>query len=192
MRFDMPHVIATGRLGPVGLGSSRASVEAALGQPSTFGIGDSAATAEIWVYGRTLGRGHLELHFAGDGLSFVFADYLPLRRFRNDRFDFEPGCFGGLTLPNAKRVIASLASGGVHVRQELRAPNGETVPPNAETVEAERFGKSARRGERRDVQDATIVLDGGGRLSLGYVVVFAAERSYVSDRVVTSVSVPLR
>lgn len=82
MRYEISarELMEEGRFGPIGPGATFASVRDALGEPDTKSLpGALVEPASIWVYGKSVCRGHLEFHFLEDKLWMIFADYLPLR-----------------------------------------------------------------------------------------------------------------
>src|SRR5689334_19711582 len=102
---DIFDLIVNARFGPITRGATKDVVRDALGEPDTrSNPGVVVEPMSIWVYGKTVCRGHLEFHFMEDRLWSIFADYLPLRRYRSTRFQFDPGCLGGLVLPSLKEV----------------------------------------------------------------------------------------
>lgn len=195
---DVCELIVHRRFGPVEPGATRDRVRAALGEPDTRSVpGAVAEPMSIWVYGRTLCRGHLEFHFNGDDLWMIFADYLPLRRYRSERFCFEPGCLGGLTFPSAAEVRAALcAAGAPDPRLELTDPRWSDPPPGeGPRIGTREWNKAVRRAQAREVESACyaqLLWPSGSALSLGYhhATTPASER-LVSEDIVMVMTVPM-
>ena len=71
-------LVVLGRFGPIERGATQATVRQALGAPDAVNApGALVDPVSIWVYGKSLCRGHLEFHFLAEKLWMIFADYLP-------------------------------------------------------------------------------------------------------------------
>jgi hypothetical protein len=192
-------LIVNRRFGPLAPGATRDRVREALGEPDTVSAPDVVVEPmSIWVYGKSLCRGHLEFHFNADALWMIFADYLPLRRHRSQRFRFEPGCLGGLTLPSAAEVRAALRTDGApEPRFEHIDPRWSDPPPPAEgpRIGTRIWNKAAGRARAREVKSASygqLIWPGGTALGIGYhhATTPTGER-LVSEDIVLVMTVPM-
>lgn len=196
---DVCELIVNRRFGPLAPGASRDRVRELLGGPDTVSApGAVVAPMGIWVYGKTLCRGHLEFHFNGDALWMIFADYLPLRRHRAERFCFEPGCLGGLTNPSVAEVRAALHAGGApEPRLERIDPRWSDPPPPAEgpRIGTRVWNKAVQRAQARDVEGASYALlrwPGGTTLGVGYMhAQTPSGERIVSEDIVQVLTVPM-
>lgn len=196
---DIRALIVDRRFGPLAPGATRDRVRAVLGAPDTVSApGAVVEPMSIWVYGKTLCRGHLELHFHADALWMIFADYLPLRRQRAERFCFDPGCLGGLTLPSAAEVRTALRAGGApEPRFTPLDPRWSDPPPPAEgpRIGTRGWNKAVRHTQARGVETASygeLRWPGGATLGIGYL---HAEKPsgerIVSEDIVLVMTVPM-
>lgn len=168
-------LIVHGRFGPFAKGATQAMVQESLGEPDARNNpGALVEPMSIWVYGKTICQGHLEFHFAADKLWMIFADYLPLRRYRSKQFRFEPGCLGGRVLPSVNEVRAALAKAGApEPRFELIDQRwGDPPPPNDGPRIGTRDWNKAVRGARAKDEGsahyAQLVWPSGTALGIGY------------------------
>lgn len=196
---DICELIVNRRFGPLAPGATRDHVREALGAPDNRSApGAVVKPMSIWVYGKTICRGHLEFHFNADALWMIFADYLPLRIYRSERFRFDPGCLGGLTLPSAAEVRAALrAEGAPEPRFEPLNPRWSDPPPPAEArrIGTRVWNKAARQARARDVEGASygqLLWPSGTSLSIGYehATTPSGER-LVSEDLVQVLTVPM-
>lgn len=195
---ELCELIVERRFGPLMPGATRDHVREALGEPDTRSApGAVAEPMSIWVYGRSLCRGHLELHFNGDALWMIFADYLPLRRYRSERFCFEPGCLGGLTFPAAAEVRAELgALGAPEPRFEHTDPRWSDPPPGeGPRIGTRVWNRAVRRAQAREVTSASyaqLIWPSGTVLSVGYHrATTPADEQLLSEDVVLVMTVPM-
>lgn len=196
---DIGELILRQRFGPLARGATQDLVREVLGEPDTKNApGALVEPMSIWVYGKSLCRGHLEFHFRADALWMIFADYLPLRRYRSPRFCFEPGCLGGLTFPAAAEVRHALAGGGAQVpRWELSDPRWSDPPPPAAAprIGTRQWNKVVRKTRAKDIDSASyaqLIWPGGASLGVGYhhAVLASGERLFSED-VILVMTVPM-
>jgi hypothetical protein len=196
---DISELIVRGRFGPLAPGATQTTVREALGEPDARNApGVLVEPVSIWVYGKTLCRGHLEFHFLAEKLWMIFADYLPLRRYRSTCFRFEPGCLGGLTLPSAAEVRQALGSDGASVpRFDPLDPRwSDPPPPEAGPRSGTReWNQAVRRTRAKDVDSATygqLIWPSGASLTIGYHHAIAASgERLVSEDIVQVLTVPM-
>lgn len=173
---DVCELIVNRRFGPLAPGATRDRVHEVLGAPDSVSApGAIVEPMSIWVYGKTICRGHLEFHFHADALWMIFADYLPLRRYRSERFRFEPGSLGGLTSPSAAEVRGALCTGGApEPRFERLDPRWSDPPPPAEAprIGIRGWSKAVRRAQAHGEESASygqLLWPGGAALGIGYL-----------------------
>lgn len=196
-------LIEKGRFGPIGPGATFESVRDALGDPDTRSRpGALVEPASIWVYGKSVCRGHLEFHFLQDRLWMIFADYLPLRPCRAPQFRFDPDCLGGLVYPSAAEVLQSFASGGspAPTLERLDARWSDPPPPDSQDARISRIGtrdwnRAVRKARATEVQTASyarLIWPSGSSLGIGYHhAVSAAGERLVSEDVIVVMTVPM-
>lgn len=192
----------TGRFGPIGPGATFASVRDALGDPDTKSRpGALVEPASIWIYGKSICRGHLEFHFLEDQLWMIFADYLPLRPCRAPRFRFDPDCLGGLVYPSVSEVLRAFESGGSPAPTfELLDARWSDPPPPAASAQAPKIGtrewnravRKARAAEVETASYARLIWPCGSSLGVGYHhAVSASGERIVSEDVILVMTVPM-
>jgi hypothetical protein len=205
-RACVPDLVFSRRFGAIAPGATRADVRDALGEPDAT---HAHAHTPIWVYGKTLCRGHLEFHFLDEKLWMIWADYLPLRRYRSARFAFDRGCLGGLTSPSVAVVLRALADGPGPERRGM--PAGIDPPPTPPPASVTRVGtrawaKAVRRSaahastrlEVHEVIEGSLTWPSGAALGVGYRYAApegapAAPRDarLVGEAIVVTLSVPM-
>ena len=196
---DVGELIVNRRFGPIAPGATRDNVREALGDPdSRSAPGAVVHPMSIWVYGKTICRGHLEFHFNDDVLWMIFADYMPLRRYRSDRFCFDPGCLGGLTFPSVSEVRAALCtSGAPEPRCERIDPRWSDPPPPAEAprIATRAWNKAVHRTRAIDVESASyaqLIWPSGTALGVGYHhATTPSGETLVSEDIVLVMTVPM-
>lgn len=192
-------LIVEGRFGPLRRGATQDLVREALGEPDARNNpGALVEPMSIWVYGKTLCYGHLEFHFAADKLWTIFADYLPLRRYRSKRFRFDPGCLGGRTFPSVAEVKAALEKDGAPVpRFEALHPSYADPPPSSDgpRIGTREWRKTVRRTRAKDEDSAyygQLIWPSGAALGIGYHHAIAASgERLLSEDIVQVITVPM-
>lgn len=196
---DISELLLRRQFGPIAPGANKEQVRAALGEPDTQNApGVLVEPMSIWVYGKTLCRGHLEFHFRADALWMIFADYLPLRRYRSPRFCFEPGCLGGLTYPSTAEVIQALAvDGAPSPRMERLDPRWSDPPPptSGPRIGTRLWNKAAQKSQATEIESASygqLAWPEGTTLGVGYhhAVTPSGERLFSED-VILVMTVPM-
>lgn len=190
-------LLVTRRFGPLEPGVNRREVREALGAPDSVSApGVLTEGMAIDVYGRTLCRGHLEFHYLEERLWMIFADYLPLRRYRSARLAFDPGCLGGLTLPSIAEVVRAVPTMPPPRAEPLRGIQridpALTASPR---VPVREWAKAVKRAAAMNEDEAVgerILWPSGAALVIGcrWAELPAGGR-LVSEDVVFSVSVPM-
>jgi hypothetical protein len=192
-------LLVLGRFGPLTRGATQATVRAALGEPDTKNApGTLVEPVSIWVYGKRICRGHLEFHFLADDLWMIFADYLPLRRYRCPRFHFDPDCLGGLTLPAISDIQRALASDRAPAPTFANLdPRWSDPPPPASgpRIGTREWSKAVRRASATEEDSAsygTLTWPSGASLGVGYHHAIAASgERLVSEDVALVMTVPM-
>lgn len=193
--FDL---IVNARFGPITRGATKELVRDALGEADTHSNpGVVVEPMSIWVYGKSLCRGHLEFHFMEDKLWSIFADYLPLRRYRSTKFRFDPGCLGGLVLPSVNEVRRALEKAAAPVpRCELVDPRwGDPPPREGARIGTRVWNKAVRQARAKDANSAyyaQLIWPSGASLGIGYHHAVAANGERMqSEDVVQMITVPM-
>ena len=192
-------LVVLGRFGPIERGATQATVRQALGAPDAVNApGALVDPVSIWVYGKSLCRGHLEFHFLAEKLWMIFADYLPLRPCRSASFRFAPGCLGGLTFPSVAELHQSGELGGSRVPTfETLDPRWSDPPPPAAgpRLGTRVWNKTVRRTKATEVDQASyakLTWPSGASLGVGYLHATAASgERLVSEDVVFVLTVPM-
>lgn len=194
-------LVVHGRFGPIGKGATQPAVLDALGEPDARNaLGVLPENVSIWVYGKSLCNGHLEFHFLSDKLWMIFADYMPLRRYRSAVFRFEPGCLGGRAFPAVAEVIQALGSGGAPApRFERLDPRWSDPPPPTQgpRIATRAWNQAVRKAHAKDqdVDSASygqLIWTSGTALGVGYHhAVTASGERLVSEDLVLVMTVPM-
>lgn len=196
---DISQLVVQGRFGPLAKGATQSAVLDALGEPDARNaVGVLPENVGIWVYGKSLCNGHLEFHFLADKLWMIFADYMPVRRYRRAAFSFEPGCLGGRAFPSVAEVVRRLATGDAPApRFELLDPrfSDPPPPPHGPRIATRAWNQAVRRSGAKGVESASygqLIWPSGTALGVGYHhAVAASGEQLVSEDIVLVMTVPM-